>query len=277
MSSSPLLVKVLRMAVLAAACSGVALAALPKVSTVPGGVAVLDVGAARDPEPQVRFDGRRVVTVIDGERRKAVVGIALATKPGRYEVEVIAGVAPVRTADLVVTDKKYTEQRLKVAPSQVDLSPADNARVEREQVRIRKSLDAFSANTPSTFRLRTPVGGRRSASFGLRRFFNEQPRNPHSGMDIAAATGTTIVAPADGVVLDTGDFFFNGGTVFLDHGQGFVTMYCHLSAWNVKPGDAVKAGDEIAKVGAPGRVTGPHLHFGVMLNGAWVDPALFLP
>lgn len=250
---------------------------MPRASGVPGGVAIIDVGAAHEAEPQVRFEGRRVLVVTEGDRRKAVVGIPLAAKLGRYELEVIAGSAPVRTADIQVADKKYQEQRLKVPERQVDLSPGDAARVEREQKRIREALDTYSDAVPATVALQLPVRGRRSGSFGLRRFFNEQPRNPHSGMDIAAPTGTAILAPADGVVLDTGDFFFNGGTVFVDHGRGFVTMYCHLSAWNVKRGDRVKAGEEIAKVGATGRVTGPHLHFGVMLNGNWVDPALFLP
>jgi murein DD-endopeptidase MepM/ murein hydrolase activator NlpD len=265
------------LAVLSVCGSASAWAALPRASGVPGGVAIVDVGAAGEAEPEVRFQGRRVLTVVDGERRKAVIGIALATKPGRYEAEIISGRAAARTADVQVVAKKYVEQRLKVPPSQVDLSAEDSARVAREQKRIRQSLDSFSSAAPATFSLRTPVRGPRSSSFGLRRFFNDQPRNPHSGMDIAAPTGAAIVAPADGVVLDTGDFFFNGGTVFLDHGRGFITMYCHLSAWDVKPGEQVKAGQTIAQVGATGRVTGPHLHFGVMLNGNWVDPALFLP
>lgn len=265
------------LAAMAACWSSTTNAALPRASAVPGGVVIVDVGAANESEPQVRYDGRRVLTVVDGGRRKAVIGIALATAPGRYEVEVVAGSAPVRTTDIQVVDKKYTEQRLKVPQRQVDLSPEDAARVETEQKRIRQSLDSFSDAVPATLTLRSPLSGRRSGSFGLRRVFNDQPRNPHSGMDIAAPTGTPIVAPADGVVLDTGDFFFNGGTVFIDHGRGFVTMYCHLSAWSVKPGDRVTTGQEFAKVGATGRVTGPHLHFGVMLNGTWVDPALFLP
>jgi murein DD-endopeptidase MepM/ murein hydrolase activator NlpD len=254
-----------------------ALAALPLSTAVPGGVIVLDIGSANEPPPMVRFSNRAVLTVIEGERRKALVGLALATKPGPFAIDVRRLSGPAEKLPFEVKAKKYVEQRLKVPQRQVDLAPADLARVELETKRIRQSLDSFSDATPTTFALRQPVQGPRSSSFGLRRFFNGQPRAPHSGMDIAAPTGAPIIAPADGVILDTGDFFFNGNTVFIDHGSGFVTMYCHLSATDVKVGDVVKTGQPIGKVGATGRVTGPHLHFGVTLNGASVDPALFLP
>ena len=252
-------------------------AALPRAEPVPGGVALLDVGDAKDPAPTVHYGTHRVLTVADKGRWIAVLGLPLATKPGRVSADVRAEGKPAVSHAITVKPKKYVEQRLTVAPGQVDLAPEDLARVEVEQKRIRASLDSFSEAKPATFALRSPVPGPRSSSYGLRRVFNGQPRSPHSGMDIAAPTGTPILSPADGVVLDAGDFFFNGGTVFVDHGGGFVTMFCHLSATGVKPGETVKAGQEIGKVGATGRVTGPHLHFGVTLNGALVDPSLFLP
>jgi len=104
--------------------------------------------------------------------------------------------------------------------------------------------------------------------------FNGQPRQPHTGLDLTIAQGTPILAPADGVVVDVGDYFFNGNTVFLSHGQGLITMYCHLNDFAVKVGQQVRRGDTLGTVGMTGRATGPHLHWGVWLNHTWVNPEL---
>lgn len=248
---------------------------LPDASAVPGGIVVLDLGTGGEPAPEVRFEGDRVLRLRHEGRWRAVVGIPLARQPGPAAVEVIEG-GTTRRLPFTVEGKQYTNQYLKVPARQVDLSPEDLARVEREQARIRAALATFTDTAPASLRMRPPVGGPRSSSFGLRRFFNGQPRNPHSGMDIAAPVGTPVFAPSPGRVIDTGDYFFNGKSVFIDHGQGLVSMYCHLDAIETAVGAVVKPGERIGRIGATGRVTGPHLHWGVALNRAFIDPALLL-
>ncbi len=183
-----------------------------------------------------------------------------------------------RAIDYDIRPWKYREQRLRVAPGHVDLSPEDQARHAREREHQLKVMATFSPPVGTdAIAMAAPVAGPRSSSFGLRRIFNGQARSPHSGMDIAAATGTPVRAPLDAKVIDTGDYFFNGGTVWLDHGGGLLSLYCHLSQTGVRVGDVLRAGERLGAVGATGRATGPHLHWGVMLNRTMVDPALFLP
>jgi len=250
---------------------------LPRESRVPGGVAILDLGAAPASPGTVTFNGHGAPVLQAGSAWVAVVGIPLDAKPGRLTAELHESGGATRSIEFSVADKQYEEQRLKVANQRhVEPNEQDLERIGRERQRIDAALGNFDPDRTPSLLLRAPIDGRRSSSFGLRRFFNDQPRNPHSGMDIAAPSGTPILSPAPGRVTDTGDYFFNGNTVFVDHGQGVVTMYCHLSRIDVKPGDEVDTGTPLGLVGATGRVTGPHLHWGVAVNRALVDPALFL-
>jgi murein DD-endopeptidase MepM/ murein hydrolase activator NlpD len=243
---------------------------------VPGGVVTIDLGpAAERPKASV---GKVPVLVMGGPQRwLAVVGIPLGAAPGESELFVQRrGDAEPQRLSYAIEAARYAEQRLTVPPGKVDLSKKDLARYQRERAHLAQVVATFSDAPPTSLALRQPVEGPRSSSFGLRRIFNGQARSPHSGMDIAADTGATVQAAAAGRVIDTGDYFFNGKTVWLDHGAGLLTMYCHLSDIHVKVGEQLAAGQPIGAVGATGRVTGPHLHWSVSLNRAMVDPGLFL-
>ena len=250
--------------------------AWPRASQVPGGVALLPLGPAM--QRPLAYAGEVPLLVLgDASGWTALVGIALSAEPGEAGITVQAADGSRRELAYTIAPKRYSEQHLKVEPRTVDLSPEDLARYERERAHQDVVMATFSEPLPQgPLRMQQPTPGRRSSSFGLRRVFNGQPRNPHSGMDIAAPTGTPVLAPLPARVIDTGDYFFNGNTVWLDHGGGLLCMMCHLSAVDVKVGDVLKAGERLGAVGATGRVTGPHLHWGVMLNRTMVDPALFL-
>jgi murein DD-endopeptidase MepM/ murein hydrolase activator NlpD len=241
---------------------------------VPGGVVTLDLGAAQ--QRPAAYQGEVPLLVLGGPTSwQALVGLALTASPGPLEIRVQQDGSE-RKLSLTVKPKRYAEQHLKVPARQVDLSTADLARHEREREHLRQVIATRSSEPTGSLRMQAPTTGRQSSSFGLRRIFNGQARSPHNGMDIAAPVGAAVRAPLAGRVIDTGDYFFSGQTVWLDHGGGLLSMMCHLSRIDVRVEDRLSAGDGLAAVGATGRVTGPHLHWSVCLNRVMVDPAVFL-
>jgi murein DD-endopeptidase MepM/ murein hydrolase activator NlpD len=249
--------------------------ALPRHSPVPGGIAVIDLGPASQPTPSARWGDQPLAIVRENGRWFALLGIPLDTLPGEMEISVIfAGTT--LSKHITVGIKNYPAQRLTIKDKRkVEPNPDDLARIEREKAVTEAVKRVFSAPAPQTdFAL--PANGPLSSRFGLRRIFNGLPRNPHAGLDVAVGTGAPVKAPADGVVANTGDYFFNGNTVFIDHGQGLISAYMHLSRIDVRHGQPVKRGQILGAVGATGRVTGPHLHWAVILNNTPVDPELFL-
>ncbi len=248
---------------------------LLRESNVPGGVAVIELPAAGGEQPEAWYRDRRVMVLNNANRWYAIVGIPLNAKPGEHTLTVKSSTA--KKIRFTVTGKKYREQHLTIKNKRMVNPDADDLKRIRKE---KKEIIAAFAHWRDTRQIDTsfvlPVDGPLSSPFGLRRFFNKQPRKPHSGLDIAAPEGTPVRAPAAGIVIATGNYFFNGNTVFIDHGQGLITMYCHMNRINVKKDDLLEEGQIIGEVGSTGRVTGAHLHWSVSLNNTRVDPELFL-
>lgn len=250
--------------------------ALPEQALVPGGIALLQLPNYKQ-DTKVYFNNRRIAVFPYEDSWVAMAGIGLSTKPGDYSFSVRQADGLKVNTSVNVAYKKYDEQRLTIKNKRkVNPNKDDTKRIVAESKRKKKAKKQFSEITPNADFI-WPVNGRISSIFGLRRFFNDQERRPHSGLDIAAAEGTPIKATARGTVIDAGDFFFSGNMIYLDHGQGIISLYAHLSEIGVKPGDIVNQGDIIGKVGQTGRVTGPHLHFAVYANRTLIDPIFMLP
>jgi murein DD-endopeptidase MepM/ murein hydrolase activator NlpD len=250
--------------------------ALPRHDPVPGGVAVVALPAGFDAQGEARFAGRPVLTVPAADGWYAVVGLPLGQTPGPAALHLRLADGRTQNVGFRVEPRQYPVQRLTITDQdKVTPSPESLKRIEREQVEILAAFRHRSAGAP-TLAFGMPATGPLSSNFGLKRVINGQARSPHSGIDIAAPAGAPVTAPAPGRVLRVGDYFFTGNTVFIDHGQGLVTLYCHLSQVAVHEGQVLQTGDAIGKVGSTGRATGPHLHWALSLNDARVDPRLFL-
>jgi hypothetical protein len=258
---------------------GLAHASLPQSSNVPGGVAIIPLGSvsASVDTPQTWFGDQPVLVTSDHDQWYAVVGLSLDVTPGSHELRVKIGDIT-KALDFEVNTKKYPEQHITMEDtSKIELSAEDEARADRELAVITELKHHWRAAQDTDLAFILPVKGRLAGRFGVHRFFNGEPRAPHAGLDVAVARGTPVKASARGRVLAVDDYFFNGRTIFVDHGNGLITMYCHLERIDVKTGDTVSKGQRIGRSGKTGRATGPHLHWSVVLNGAMVDPELFIP
>jgi len=247
----------------------------PEHAPWPGGIAVVPVeGTTR---PSVTVAGKPALLMRENDKWVAVIGIPLDHDESMPLVATVASAgAADQSIEVQVESADYRVQRLNVDRKYVEPDPVSLERIFAERKVIDGALTHWRHQPLTSVQLQPPVPGARSTSFGSRRIFNDQPRSPHKGMDITATTGTPILAPLAGEVAATGDYYFNGNTVILDHGQGFISLYCHLSAIDVQPGETLSAGALLGKVGATGRVTGAHLHFATYLNGTAVDPSLLL-
>ena len=252
--------------------------ALPLASNVPGGIARVPLGTLLDypDKPKAWLDGQSVWVAADDGHWVAVVGVPLDTPTGTKTLRVATNRGE-RSVSFPVVEKRYAEQHVRLKDSsKITLSPDDEKRALAEIERIQSLKKHWREIDDTDSNFIRPADGRLSSRFGLRRIFNGAPRAPHSGLDFAAPRGAPVITAASGRVLAMDDYFFNGKTVFVDHGNGLLSMYCHLDRIDVQPGDTLRKGQRLGLVGATGRASGPHLHWSVVLNGTMVDPELFL-
>ena len=230
---------------------------------------------------EVEWNGRTAAFVREGAQWQTVIGVDLEAAPGTHVAEIVVRFADERTEirrqEIEVSAGAFPTTHLEVEPRYVQLSPEDAARAEREDQTIQA---IYARTTPERLwhePFAAPLDGVDDGrNFGHRRVFNGEPRAPHSGSDLTAATGTPVQAANRGRVVLSQDLFFSGNAVFLDHGMGVYSVYLHLSEIRVQEGEVVERGAVVGLAGATGRVTGPHLHWGARVLGARVDPFTLL-
>jgi murein DD-endopeptidase MepM/ murein hydrolase activator NlpD len=262
------------------AAAGVRASVTPP-SPQPGDVVLLQLSGS-PPDARAEWDGRPLRLFTTGQGAAALVGLDLDVKPGpvgwRLTRPSVAKNGGALAAGVVtVRPRTFPLQQLTLPKNMVDLDAPTLARVAAERRELDAALAAGAGERLWRGPFRTPVeGGQPTGGYGLRRLINGQPRSPHAGYDWAAPAGTPVLAANTGRVALVAEHFFAGRNVMLDHGLGLFTLYFHLTEARVAPGEAVEGGQVIGTVGATGRVTGPHLHFAVLLGGARVDPEALL-
>jgi murein DD-endopeptidase MepM/ murein hydrolase activator NlpD len=256
----------------------IVLASIPVKNTpISGGIAVIDFETNNE-NPTAFYNNMPLyVQHIKDQHWQVLVGIPLMEKLGKKSIKVQDNLT--RSFDFEVTEHNYTEQYITLKGKKkkyVNPNLAHMDRINKERPILSNARKIFSNNTVSDGLFTRPVNGVTTSPFGLKRFYNKQPRRPHTGLDYAGDTGTPIKAPADGKVILAGKFFFNGNAIFLDHGQGLISVYIHMNERLAQQGQQIKQGDVIGTIGQTGRATGPHLHWGIYLNQTVVNPNLLM-
>jgi len=252
----------------------------PIHNPVPGGIAVinLNLNSSNINKPSVTYKNKKIMVRKNGTGWQAIIGLSLNTKKGNHKLKILTAKGNHLSQTFSTIDKQYQKQYITIKnKGMVTLSPENLKRALSDKKISKQAFALWLNNDNVKLNFIMPVEGRISGRFGLKRYFNNKPRKPHSGIDIAAPTGTLIKSPADGIVIATGNFYFNGNVVFVDHGQGLITMFCHMDKINVSKNQKIKTGDKIGEVGETGRVTGAHLHFSISINNTRIDPELLLP
>lgn len=250
----------------------------PTTAPVPGGIAIIDLKSDFNEQAKVFFGKRRILTRKINNAWQAVIGLPLKIKSGVHKVKIINAQGKKKYQEFLVYGKDYETRHITITNKRM-VSPTkkDIERHYKEKPLIIAALKTWTENNNVQTNFSLPVTGRFSSQFGLKRIYNKQKRiRRHTGLDIAAPAGTLIKSPAKGKVIRIGSYFFTGNTVFIDHGQGLISMYSHLNETHIKAGQQLIEGQTIGTVGMTGRVSGPHLHWVVSLNNTKVDPKLFI-
>ncbi len=250
---------------------------LPTDKNYPGGIAIIKLMPLSVKAPEVFYQHHRVLLQSKNHYWYAITGIALNAKTGHQQVTVIPAKGKTFTKSFSVKYRNYPLRHITIKDkSKVTPNPELAKKIALQKKQTRQLLNTWTQNSHVDLNFILPTKGWFSSYFGIRRIYNQTKLIRHTGLDVAAVTGTKVVAAASGTVLAVRDLVLTGNTVFINHGQGLITIYAHLSKVLVKPKQKVSPGEPIGAVGATGRVTGAHLHFEVILNGTKVNPTIFL-
>lgn len=250
---------------------------LPTDANYPGGIAVIQLANSKQ-APKVYYAGNRVLVLSSNNYWYAIVGIPLTAEVGTQTLTVKSGWNNSYPLTFSIHDHNYPLRNITITDqSKVTPDPALAKLIDSQLATAKKLYATWTTTNTISPNFILPAKGWFSSYFGIRRIYNNKVPSRHSGLDIAAEVGAPIVAAGNGTVLAVENFVLTGNTVFVNHGEGLITVYCHMSKVDVKPGQPVTQGQLLGEVGATGRVTGAHLHWEVVLNGVKVNPILFVP